>query len=60
MTIRKPQVRLPYEGPPLSELWVTSWARLDSGKTLGEGARLSGRSDSQGPSGWPRARSMGV
>ena len=26
---RKPRVRLPYEGPPLHELWVTAWAHLD-------------------------------
>jgi hypothetical protein len=30
---RKPRVRLPYEGPPLSELWVTSSARLDRGRS---------------------------
>ena len=26
---RKPRVRLPYSGPPLWDLWVTAWTRID-------------------------------
>lgn len=39
---RKPQVRLPYEGPSLHELWVTTWVHLDRDRSSVELERRCG------------------
>jgi hypothetical protein len=46
---RPPRVTLPYEGPPLSELWITTWADIDRGLTTAE---LLSRCDACGKEKW--------
>lgn len=37
----KNRVKFPYEGPPLAELWVAKWVRMDPERTTYEEERLS-------------------
>lgn len=39
---RKPRVWLPYEGPPLHELWVTTWVHMDRNRSSAELERRCG------------------
>lgn len=36
---KKPMVRLPYQGPRLWDLWVTTWTRIDMGRSTVTGER---------------------
>jgi len=49
----KPRVWLPYEGPPLWDLWVTAWCHLDlerSDETLEKECSTCGKKFYKGPS----------
>jgi hypothetical protein len=45
----KPRVWLPYEGPPLYELWLTSWTHMDAERTT---AKLAWRCQQCGSERW--------